>query len=304
MKWYFLLFLRAINLVSRKKEYRADELACLVAGRKPLIDGLRAIHGGSPAWPVYWNSELLPMVRDGVVPGIAEGFTRFIFNPGIQSQIESHLAKELAEAKSNPYDSHPPLRDRIAAVQHIPERGLQENTLPARSLLDHADAVEVKFLESLNPKLKPGSLTSIPWDIVGEKITIPGWREFASEYSRLLRNVTSESLPDQIPNLRNVGFEIRDPKGMLLSPEQRTERAASLFAVGLGLALLDDGWMLHQEPGVFYLQHNSDQVNPFAIVKQLRSGTLSGSDWRTRCREVGIAGLSLWPGISDSGDGL
>ena len=47
MKWYFVVFLRAINLVSRHKEFRADELACLIAGRQPLIDGLRSIHGAA-----------------------------------------------------------------------------------------------------------------------------------------------------------------------------------------------------------------------------------------------------------------
>jgi Zn-dependent protease with chaperone function len=48
LKAYFKLFLRAINLVSRRQEYRADELACLVAGREPLTDGLlhsRGRHG-------------------------------------------------------------------------------------------------------------------------------------------------------------------------------------------------------------------------------------------------------------------
>jgi heat shock protein HtpX len=37
LKHYFILFLRVINFVSRKKEYRADELACLVAGTEPFI---------------------------------------------------------------------------------------------------------------------------------------------------------------------------------------------------------------------------------------------------------------------------
>jgi heat shock protein HtpX len=58
LNWYFMLFLRATNFVSRKKEYRADELACLIAGPQALIEGLRAIHGGTLAWQSYWNSEL------------------------------------------------------------------------------------------------------------------------------------------------------------------------------------------------------------------------------------------------------
>jgi heat shock protein HtpX len=45
LKWYFILFLRVINFVSRRQEYRADELACWVAGAEPLVEGLRKIHG-------------------------------------------------------------------------------------------------------------------------------------------------------------------------------------------------------------------------------------------------------------------
>ena len=83
LKWYFIVFLRAINLVSRHKEFRADELACLIAGRQPLIDGLRSIHGAAMAWPTYWNTELAPMLNDGAVPAIGDGFARFIAIPTI-----------------------------------------------------------------------------------------------------------------------------------------------------------------------------------------------------------------------------
>jgi len=298
MNWYFVLFLRAINLVSRKKEYRADELACLVAGREPLIDGLRAIQGSAPAWPVFWNTELQPMIGDGIVPGIAEGFARFVSVPEIRDQIETGLARELQEAKTSPYDSHPPLKERIAAVQSLPEGFVQEDSKPARSLLDRPELAELRFLECMNPKLQPGSLKSITWDIVGDNVTIPNWKQYVGEYSTLLRGVTVESLPNHIPNLRNLGFDIRDPKGMLLSPEQRTDRAANLFSVGLGLALLDHGWSLYQGPGTFYLNRNGDRLNPFAIIEQLRSGTLSGSNWQKQCRELGIAELALQPTVS------
>jgi heat shock protein HtpX len=132
MKWYFVVFLRAINLASRKKEYRADELACLIAGRQPLIDGLRAIHGAGLAWPAYWKSELAPMLSDGAVPGIGDGFARFVTVPAINEQIQKGVEKEIRGAKTNPYNSHPPLRDRIAATEKLPGF-IPEDTNPARS---------------------------------------------------------------------------------------------------------------------------------------------------------------------------
>jgi len=293
MKWYFIVFLRAINLVSRKKEYRADELACLVAGSKPLIEGLRAIHGASPAWPAYWESEITPLVNDGALPGIAEGFARFIAVPRIREQIDAILEKEIREAKSNPYDTHPPLRDRVAAAQMHPGNLWNEDTRPARTLLDRLDAAELRFLETMNPKLKPGVLESMNWDEVGIRVSIPGWKKYAAEYSAILDGVTADSLPDRIPKLREIGFDIRDPEGMLLSPEQRTQRAAFLFAIGLGLSLIDHGWTLHKQPGVFHFQRGEEQLNPFVIVEQLQSGSLSPQDWVLRCRALGIAQIAL-----------
>ena len=51
-----------VNFVSRKKEHRADELACLVAG-SACIQGVRKIHGGGMAWMPYWNSEVRPVLE-------------------------------------------------------------------------------------------------------------------------------------------------------------------------------------------------------------------------------------------------
>jgi Zn-dependent protease with chaperone function len=63
LKWYFVSFLRISNYVSRKQEYRADELACIVAGRQNLIDGLQSLHRAAAIWPAYSStnsSEILP----------------------------------------------------------------------------------------------------------------------------------------------------------------------------------------------------------------------------------------------------
>jgi Zn-dependent protease with chaperone function len=295
MKWYFVVFLRAINLVSRQKEYRADELACLIAGRQPLIDGLRAIHGAAMAWPAYWKTELAPMLNDGAVPGIGDGFARFVAVPTINEQIQTNLEKQMREAKTNPYDSHPPLRDRIAATQKLPAGFIPEDANPARSLLDQADALELRFLEKMNPDMKPGTLKCVSWDEVGTRVTIPAWKNFTAEYSAALEGVTAESLPDQIPKLRQIGSGIRDPKGMLLDPQQRTQRAGFLFGAGLGLALLDHGWTLYSGPGVFHLQRGDEQLNPFFVVEQLMSGKLTRQDWIAQCNALGIGRLELGP---------
>jgi len=297
MKWYFVVFLRAINLVSRQKEYRADELACLIAGRQPLIDGLRAIHGAAQAWPAFWKTELAPMLSQGALPGIGDGFAQFVSVPMINQQIQKNLEKNIQEAKTNPYDTHPPLRDRIAATEKLPAGSIPEDSNPARTLLNHADALELRFLETMNPDLKPGTLKCVSWDELGTRVTIPAWKSFTTEYSAPLQGVTAESLPDQIPKLRQIGSGIRDPKGMLLDPQQRTQRAAHLFAAGLALALLDHGWTLHSGPGEFHLQRGTEQMNPFLVLEQMMSGKLSAPDWMARCNALGIGRLVLAPAV-------
>ena len=297
LKWYFVVFLRAINLVSRHKEHRADELACLIAGRQPLIDGLRAIHGAVPAWPAYWKTELAPMLNDGAVPGIGDGFARFIAVPGIHQQIQKNLEKEIQEAKTNPYDTHPPLRDRIAATERLPAGFIPEDSNPARSLLDQADALELRYLEQMNPDMKPGTLKCVSWDEVGTRVTIPAWKKFTSEYSSALEGVAAESLPDQIPKLRQIGSGIRDPKGMLLDPQQRTQRAGYLFGAALALALLDHGWTLHSGPGIFHLQRGEEQLNPFSIMEQLMTSKLTPQAWIAQCNALGIGQLLLAPAV-------
>ncbi|MGA3327677.1 MAG: M48 family metallopeptidase, partial [Terriglobia bacterium] len=49
MMAYWNLFLRITQLISRRQEYRADELACSVAGSRALIEGLQDIHRGAAA---------------------------------------------------------------------------------------------------------------------------------------------------------------------------------------------------------------------------------------------------------------
>jgi len=83
LKGYFIAFLRAINFVSRRQEYRADELACIVAGRQNLIAGLKAIHRAAVAWPVFWKDEVVPHLGDGSLVALGDGFARFVSVPEV-----------------------------------------------------------------------------------------------------------------------------------------------------------------------------------------------------------------------------
>lgn len=87
--------------------------------------------------------------------------------------------------------------------------------------------------------------------------------------------------------------KIRDPKGMLLRPDQRIERARALLATALGLALVNNGWQLHSLPGEFYLSHANEKLDPRKLIRQLSDGAISKEAWVAKSRELGIDGVSL-----------
>ncbi len=295
LKWYFVGFLRISNFVSRRQEYRADELACLVAGRQNLIDGLQAMHRAAAVWPTYWKQEVQPVLGMGNLVALGDGLIRFMAVPHVSEAIGKSLEARLRDEKTKPYDTHPPLRDRIAAAQKLPVGSALQDSELATCLLENMGNTEILFVENRVDNIRHGSLKYVPWDQVALRVTIPGWEQFVSEYSEFLRGATAVSLPDQVPKLREIGSRIRDPKGMLLSPDQRTARAGGLFAAALALAMTRSGWELQVGPGMFRLSSGSHEFNPFLTVNQLMTNKLSREAWTARCQELGLSQLVLLP---------
>jgi heat shock protein HtpX len=295
LKWYFVSFLRISNYVSRKQEYRADELACIVAGRQNLIDGLQSLHRAAAIWPAYWNQEVQPVLSTGTLVAIGDGLTRFMAVPQISEELSKGLERRLREEKSKPYDTHPPIRDRIVALQKLPDDSAPQDSRNASCLLENLQDAEISFVENRVDDIRPGSLKYVSWDDVATRVTIPSWQQFVSEYSAPLRGVTAESLPDEMPKLREIGSHIRDPKGMLLSPDQRTARAAGLFAAALALAMIRSAWELQVGPGLFRMSQGDREFNPFLAVNQLMAKKLSREAWTAQCQELGLSPLVLLP---------
>jgi heat shock protein HtpX len=76
--FYWKLFLRFTQIVSRKQEYRSDELACRAAGSQAHIDGLRLTNRVAATFPMYWQTVVLPIIAAGYRPPLSDGFARFM----------------------------------------------------------------------------------------------------------------------------------------------------------------------------------------------------------------------------------
>jgi hypothetical protein len=105
--------------------------------------------------------------------------------------------------------------------------------------------------------------------------------------------VTAGTLPEVVKKLPQMGSKIRDPRGMLLTPQQRAHRAGQLFGMALGLALLEKGWELEAQPGSFFLGKGADRINPSVLIEELVEGKISPENWVKMCNEFGIADMEL-----------
>jgi heat shock protein HtpX len=293
LKNTFLFFLRVIHFVSRKKEFRADELAALVAGAEPLLNGLNKIHGGVLAWPSYWSTEVAPLLNDGHVPPIGDGFRMFLAAPNIAGQVERGLRKELAERKTRPYDTHPPLADRLAAIRKLALPPGESDDRRAWPLLNAPEAAELGLLETLNPRLAKARLKPVPWDGIEQLLTIPTWRAAIAEHASLLGGLTVESFPELFRDFSRFADRLPNPRGMLLSSEQRKARARQLLGGTLGLALAERGWTLEAQPGIFQLRRGQETFDPSRWLDTLARGELTPEAWSEKCSEWGIARAPL-----------
>jgi Zn-dependent protease with chaperone function len=284
---YWKLFMRVSQAISRRQEYRADELACHIAGSQALIDGLRRIHSAAAAAPWFWQNEISPAVKAGCRPPIAVGFAHFMAAPRISKLLAEELAAELRKDSTHPYDTHPALGKRLAAAEAISYQ-CELDESPAITLLDNVDGLEVELLKAQFPKLDLARLTPVSWDRIGSDVYIPAWRRFVAEHASALP-VRMEEFPRAAASLGEIGRKIPDPPGMLLTPEQRAGRAAFLLGEALALALWDAGWQLCSKPGEFQFERNGEQIDPAALIAGLRSGQVSPAAWAEWCRSAGLS---------------
>jgi hypothetical protein len=80
---------------------------------------------------------------------------------------------------------------------------------------------------------------------------------------------------------------------MLLTPEQKVERARSLLGTAFGLALAGSGWKVHSSPGEFHLERGDKWINPFKVILRLSDGDISKDAWAAKCKELEIEDLQL-----------
>jgi Zn-dependent protease with chaperone function len=130
---YAKLYLRVSQAVSRRQELEADAAAVMISGRRPMGDALRKVRASAAAWEFYLNTHCRLIGPAQARPAdLFAGFYTLFHEPAMGSE----LAKVVnAPEERSPYDSHPSLAERLAAIERLPEPSVRPDGRPALTLL-------------------------------------------------------------------------------------------------------------------------------------------------------------------------
>jgi Zn-dependent protease with chaperone function len=298
IRQYWNFFMRTTQSISRRQEFRSDELACYIAGSQALIGGLESIGKCHIALNPYWNLVVLPAAMSGFQPKLADTFLCFMQNPRVDKATTEYLAYQKSMTNSSSMDTHPPLIQRIEKAQsyNLPERipaGLADRPDRAMiSLIDHLETLETRLLKKLVPDAAERDLKPMNWETAGMEVYIPTWRRQVADFLPFLSTKKLGDLPLLVLEPQPLSKLVPTRPGMLLNRAQRESVALDVLSDALALCLLDNGWRLISRPGAIYLELGEGKVEPSSIIAAMKSGSLSVVGWRSYRADKGIGD---WP---------
>ncbi len=292
--WYGRMFMRITQAVSRRQELTADALAARTFGAASMIGGLRALARGSVAWSAYWRTEVVPLLEAGFQPPIADGFQRFLNEPQVKEGAEKAAQELLSQARSDPYDSHPPDTERIAALGSMPSGPDDPAGPPAATLVNSIEAIEPFLLIGI---LRPGlQMRRITWQEAGSQAMLPGWRDRVSRQAHMLRDYSVGWLPELVKYADRLGRSETAAAGRQLTADQTRSLGVGLAGAAFATALAENGWTAESLPGrPVAMRRGEVMIEPFLEVNRMARGEVDPPAWQQRCVELGIRDLPLAP---------
>jgi Zn-dependent protease with chaperone function len=156
---YARLYILVEQAVSRRMEYEADEFSVRIAGRAAAISSMRDLPVVDAAWDFYVSRYVTIGWQAGLAP-------RDVF--GGFGLLLRGRAGELAEMRSgaapserSKWDSHPPIADRIRAMESMPGTDVAVDDRPASVLLTNPAELAMRLQHHA---LDIEGKTLLPWE--------------------------------------------------------------------------------------------------------------------------------------------
>ncbi len=196
---YATLYLRVSQAISRRQELAADRFSASAAGSSAASSALREMPVIDAAWTLFTDRHLTVAWELGYLPTtFFDGFTRLRTSPELHEELEE-LRQHPPDPDRGPFDSHPPLASRIAAIDALdldPESGWGDR--PALDLLtDPMPLLDAAVLATLVPDA--AEMHRVDWSTLGH---IGARARVVRGTERLLQ--AAATTMDQPPSLTTV----------------------------------------------------------------------------------------------------
>jgi Zn-dependent protease with chaperone function len=278
---YGNLFLRVSSAVSRHQEFVADQVAATAVGREPLASGLRKAQDAGLAFNAYLGMEVLPVLRSGYQPPIASGFSEYFASPRIAADLQT-IEHPL---DTSPYDTHPPLSERLRAIG---ASDVASSGPLAASLISRVDELE---FETFPFRAEHGSFKPIAWTHTVEAALLPMWREFVTTHRAMLKTIPVDGLPTSIKDAARYSGSLKSREESYVKLDELGRRVASLIGMAIAVMLHERGWRGESRPGMpVTLTLGEARLEPFEEVRSVVFGKKPLSEWTELCRVHGLAG--------------
>jgi hypothetical protein len=211
--------------------------------------------------------------------------------------------EQATQEQSDPYDTHPSLKERIAALQGLPA-GKSMNDCEALTLLPTAIENYENLLlkemitqEEAFKKLKP-----IPWEETVQYAFLPHWQKTVETYEPILKDLTpsmlfetARNIPSLFENVARIGkFLPANLQAAQVPAEKQLEVINNVIGSALVSTLNLAGWTIKANPGeaVTCIQ-GTKELQPFLLFFRLAAQQTSAEQWRRTCEENQISNLAL-----------
>ena len=293
---YGALVMRVSTAVARQQEFAADAFAARATSGRDLAASLRKLDQHGPLLPLFWASNLQPIIEEGYWAPIGRGFAEFCSLPTVSGIRLATPADDPSAEKADGaavhdsrYDSHPPTAARVAALAEL-ESGESRvpDTRVAGSLLRDQHQLEFDMFTPADEKAR--ALKAVEWADVTPKVLIPRWQRVARERRDILARVHVEAPPAVHREIIQLG---RTHGGLKMRLKDDAEVMHHvLFGIGCGVMsrLIEQGWTPVASPSLFCeFARGDERIDPMRRIQEIAFGA-PADEWAAFCAKENLRG--------------
>jgi len=190
---YAKLYFRATQSVSRRQEYAADTAAARIAGRDATASALREIPVLSSSFDFYMNCYATLGTDQELLPPRGEMFGGFgrMLNGRRLELVE--MRGDLPTGPTSPYDSHPPIADRVRRIEELPDDGrADEDRGAALDLLADPHRTLTELEDAVLTEAVRGFRRSADWQELLDEVMAKSFRAGSTPLHRAYAEYTGE----------------------------------------------------------------------------------------------------------------